>query len=403
MAAVIEDTRTDSILTEAQLEEFRSRAAGYDERNEFFHEDFEVLKETGYLIQSVPEELGGMGFSLADVAQQQRRLAYYAPADALAVNMHLYWTGVAADLWHADDKSLEWILREVAAGEVFAAGHAERGTSEYPGYDKPLLYSTTKAERVDGGYCFTGHKQFGTLTPVWTRFGMHGIDDSDPENPKIVHGFLTRDADGYRIEETWDVLGMRATCSQDTVLDAAFVPDKHIGRVVPVGFAGADQFVLNAFAWALTGFGNVYCGMAKYALDRAIESVKSKRVVTMQRSMAWHAEVQHTVAEMAIKLMAVEAMLDRTADDWSTGVDHGPMWPARILATKSYAVENAWQIVDSAFDLAGGGAIFKATGWERLLRDARLGRIHPATGSLTREVVAKSYLGLDLDEEPRWG
>ena len=143
--------------------------------------------------------------------------------------------------------------------------------------------------------------------------------------------------------------------------------------------------------------------MAKYALDRAIESVKKKRVVTMQRSMAWHAEVQHSVAEMAIKLMAVEAMLDRTADDWSARVDHGPMWPARILATKTYAVENAWQIVDSAFELAGGGAIFKSTGWERLLRDARLGRIHPANGSLTREVVAKSYLGLDLDEEPRWG
>ncbi|MEE9253646.1 MAG: acyl-CoA dehydrogenase family protein, partial [Pseudomonadales bacterium] len=165
MAAVMEETHTDTILTEAQLEAFRARAAGYDERNEFFHEDFEVLKETGYLTQNVPEELGGMGFSLAEVSQQQRRLAYYAPADALAVNMHLYWTGVAADLWHADDKSLEWILREVAAGEVFAAGHAERGTSEYPGYDKPLLYSTTKAERVDGGYCFTGHKQFGTLTP----------------------------------------------------------------------------------------------------------------------------------------------------------------------------------------------------------------------------------------------
>jgi alkylation response protein AidB-like acyl-CoA dehydrogenase len=403
MAAVMEDTRTDSILTEAQLEEFRARAPGYDERNEFFHEDFEVLRESGYLIQNVPEELGGMGFSLAEVAKQQRRLAYFAPADALAVNMHLYWTGVAADLWYDGDKSLEWLLREAAAGEVFAAGHAERGTPEHPAYDKPLLYASTKAERVDGGYCFTGHKQFGTLTPVWTRFGVHGIDDSDPENPKIVHGFMTRDTDGYRIEESWDVLGMRATCSQDTVLDAVFVPDKRIGRVVPVGFAGADQFVLSAFAWACTGFGNVYYGMARHALDRVIESVKKKRVVTMQRSMAWHAEVQHKIAEIGIKLMTMEALLDRTADDWSQRVDHGEMWPARIVGTKAYAVENAWQIVDSAFELAGGGGIYKATGWERILRDARLGLIHPANGILAREIVAKSHLGLDLDEEPRWG
>ncbi|MEJ2133371.1 MAG: acyl-CoA/acyl-ACP dehydrogenase, partial [Gammaproteobacteria bacterium] len=246
-------------------------------------------------------------------------------------------------------------------------------------------------------------KQFGTLTPVWTRFGVHGIDDSDVENPKIVHGFMTRDTDGYRIEESWDVLGMRATCSQDTVLDAVFVPDKRIGRVVPVGFAGADQFVLSAFAWACTGFGNVYYGMARHALDRVIESVKKKRVVTMQRSMAWHAEVQHKIAEIGIKLMTMEALLDRTADDWSQRVDHGEMWPARIVGTKAYAVENAWQIVDSAFELAGGGGIYKATGWERILRDARLGLIHPANGILAREIVAKSHLGLDLDEEPRWG
>jgi len=39
--------------------------------------------------------------------------------------MHNYWVGLVADLWRAGDKSNEWLLREVAAGEVFAAGHAE--------------------------------------------------------------------------------------------------------------------------------------------------------------------------------------------------------------------------------------------------------------------------------------
>ena len=62
----------------------------------------------------------------------------------------------------------EWILKEAAAGEVFAAGHAEHGN------DIPGLLSTTKAERVDGGCKFTGRKAFGSLTPVWTRLGLHG-------------------------------------------------------------------------------------------------------------------------------------------------------------------------------------------------------------------------------------
>ena len=73
--------------------------------------------------------------------REQRRLGDYAHATALAMNMHLYWVGVAADLWRAGDRSLEWMLRGAGAGEVFAAGHAERGN------DMPLFLSTTKAER----------------------------------------------------------------------------------------------------------------------------------------------------------------------------------------------------------------------------------------------------------------
>ena len=53
------------------------------------------------------------------------------------------------------------------------------------------------------------------------------------------------------IKETWDVMGMRATRSDDTLLEGAFVPDSHIVRVVPAGLAGADYFVLSIFAWAL--------------------------------------------------------------------------------------------------------------------------------------------------------
>ena len=75
---------------------------------------------------------------------------------------------------------------------MFAAGHAETGN------DLPLLLSTTKAERVDGGYAFTGRKAFGSLTPVWTRLGVHGMDMSDPTAPKVVHGFLPRDTPGDR-------------------------------------------------------------------------------------------------------------------------------------------------------------------------------------------------------------
>jgi alkylation response protein AidB-like acyl-CoA dehydrogenase len=385
------------VLSEDILARCGERAPGYDRENRFFHEDFEELRQAGYLCLSVPEELGGLGMSLAEVCQEQRRLAYHAAPTALAVNMHLYWTGVAADLWRAGDTSLEWVLKAAVDGEVFAAGHSESGN------DLPLLYSTTNAERVEGGYRFTGHKAFGSLTPVWTFLGLHAMDSSDPQAPKIVHAFMPRDTAGYTIKETWDTLGMRATRSEDTIMDGVFVPDKYIARVVPTGAAGIDLFVLAIFGWAEPMFANIYYAIAQRAFDWTVENVKKKTSLAMSRSMAYHAEVQHSIAEMAIELEGIVPHIEKIAQDWSDGVEHGAMWGAKLVAAKYRAVEGAWRVVDTALDLAGGAGIFKHIGFERLFRDARLGRLHPANSALTHEFVAKTVLGIDIDEKPRWG
>src|SRR4051812_29153910 len=260
-----------SVLTEEMLVRFAARADSYDWENRFFDEDFEELRASKYLLLPLPSEFGGAGMSLAEVCREQRRLAYHAPATALAVNMHLYWIGVAADLWRNGDVSLEWLLREASAGEIFAAGHAESGN------DLPVLLSTTKAERVDGGYRFTGRKHFGSLSPVWTRFGLHGMDTTNPSQPKIVHAFMPRDTPGYTIKETWDVLGMRATRSDDTVLENVFIPDRYIARVVPPGGAGIDLFFGGVFGWGLMGFWDIFYGLAQNALGPRIANVKNKK------------------------------------------------------------------------------------------------------------------------------
>jgi alkylation response protein AidB-like acyl-CoA dehydrogenase len=335
--------------------------------------------------------------SLAEVARETRRLAYHAPATALACNMHHYWVGVALDLWRAGDRSCEWMLEEAAAGEVFAAGHAETGNTV------PVLLASTKAERVDGGYRFTGRKGFGSLSPVWTRYGLHGMDTSDPSAPKIVHGFMSRDAKGYIIKETWDVLGMRATRSDDTILEGAFVPDKHIGRIVPAGAAGLDAFVLNIFAWALLNFANVYYGLGTRIRDLTIESLKGKKALGLTRTMAYHPGIQHGLSELLLELEAIEPHIEAVARGWSETTVHGPEWAFKIVAAKYRAVEGVWKVADIALDLSGGFGMFKKSELERLFRDARAGRFHPANSLLTHELLAKMALGIDPDESPRWG
>src|SRR6476659_8421892 len=96
-------TSTAELLTTEMLHHFDERAPKYDRENQFFTEDFEELRGSGYLMATVPTEFGGAGLSLPEYSRMQRRLGAVAPATALAINMHCYWTGVAADLLKMGD------------------------------------------------------------------------------------------------------------------------------------------------------------------------------------------------------------------------------------------------------------------------------------------------------------
>lgn len=158
MATTIDTTDIDvrTALPTEMLERFRARAGELDRTNTYFAEDLDELRSVGYLAAAVPPALGGWGLDLAELAASQRRLARDAPATALAMTMHSYWIGIATELEKLGDTSLRRILEAAAAGQVFAAGHAETGN------DIPVLLSTCAAERVEGGYRLTGRKQFGS-------------------------------------------------------------------------------------------------------------------------------------------------------------------------------------------------------------------------------------------------
>src|SRR5437667_241947 len=78
MASTIAPTEA-AALTDAMLARFASRSPKYDRENAFFTDDFDELRAAGYLKLAVPAELGGRGFSLAEVVREQRRLGSHAP------------------------------------------------------------------------------------------------------------------------------------------------------------------------------------------------------------------------------------------------------------------------------------------------------------------------------------
>lgn len=68
---------------------------------------------------------------------------------------------------------------------------------------------------------------------------------------------------------------------------------------------------------------------------------------------------------------------------------------------KHHAVKAAGKIVGIALDMSGSVGMVKAGELERLYRDVRCGRFHPASSALVHELVGNTTLGIGLDEQPR--
>ncbi|WP_350003317.1 acyl-CoA dehydrogenase family protein [Pseudarthrobacter sp. WHRI 8279] len=379
----------EEVLPDALLERIRGRAAGYDRDNAFFHEDLEELVGAGYLTMFVPADDGGLGFGLETVAQCQRRLATAAPATALAVNMHLVWTGVAHVLKARGDTSLDFVLKEAADGAVFAFGNSEAGN------DSVLFDSRTTATPLpDGGYSFTGTKIFTSLSPAWTRLGIFGKDPHAREGEgELVHGFITRETPGYRVVDDWDTLGMRASQSNTTVLDGATVSPERIFRKIPVG-PSRDPLIFAIFACFETLLAAVYTGVGERALTVGVEAVKRRTSFKNNgRSYAQDPDIRWKVAEAAMAMDALYPQLAAVAADVDALADHGAQWFPKLVGLKVNATETARKVVDLAIRVSGGSSYFRGSELERLYRDVLAGMFHPSDDESAHNTVANAWLG----------
>jgi alkylation response protein AidB-like acyl-CoA dehydrogenase len=86
----------ECLISDEALARFHDRAPGYDRDNAFLAENFAEPRDVGYLPAPLPPQFGGAWLPLSQVVREQRRLAYWAPATALAINLHLYWAGAAS-------------------------------------------------------------------------------------------------------------------------------------------------------------------------------------------------------------------------------------------------------------------------------------------------------------------
>ena len=375
-----------SYLPDELLERFRERAAVHDRENTFPDEDLADLAAAGYLAILAPVELGGGGLGLAEASALQQRLAGAAPATALAINMHLVWTGVAKVLADRGVDALRFVQEGAVAGEVFAFGISEAGN------DLVLFGSDTDAApQPGGGYAFTGTKIFTSLAPVWTQLGLHGLDSTSEDAPKLVYAFVPR-SDAIVTRDDWDTLGMRGTQSRTTELHGAVAPPERIVRRIDPG-PNPDPMVFGIFSVFELLLASVYTGIARRALDLAVETAGTRRSKKTGKAYGQDPDIRRRIAGMALAYDALPPQLASLSRDVDRLVDHGPRWFSLLAGAKHRAVTMAKSVVDDAVLVAGGSSYFSGSELSRLYRDVLAGMFHPSDPESAHSTVATAWLG----------
>ena len=375
-----------AFLPDDLLERIRERAAVHDRENTFPQQDLDELKVAGYLSILVPAELGGAGLGLEQAALLQQRLATASPATALAINMHLVWTGVAKVFSDRGVPGLEFVQRGAVAGEVFAFGISEGGN------DLVLFGSDTDAApQPDGGYAFTGTKIFTSLAPVWTKLGLHGLDTTGEDAPKLVFAFIDR-TDAVVTGDDWDTLGMRGTQSRTTRLNGAIAAPEHVVRRIDPG-PNPDPIVFGIFSVFEILLASVYTGIARRALDLAVETAQKRRSKKSGTTYSQDPDIRWRVAGMGLAYDALPPQISALARDVDQLADHGPRWFTLLSGVKHRAVVMAKQVADEAMLVAGGGSYFSSNELSRLYRDVLAGHFHPSDPESAHATAATAWLG----------
>lgn len=373
-------------LPDDLLDRIRERAPLHDRDNTFPQQDLDELRDAGYLSILVPAERGGAGLGLAEAAVLQQRLATAAPATALAINMHLVWTGVAKVFSDRGVPGLEFVQDGAVAGEVFAFGISEGGN------DLVLFGSDTDAVPTGGGgYAFTGTKIFTSLAPVWTRLGLHGLDTTSEDAPKLVFAFVER-SDAVVTSDDWDTLGMRGTQSRTTRLHGAIADAAHVVRRIDAG-PTPDPIVFGIFSVFEILLASVYTGIARRALDLAVQTARTRRSKRTGTSYSQDPDIRWRVADMGLAYDALPPQIAALARDVDERTDHGARWFTLLSGLKHRAVTTAKHVVDQAMLVAGGGSYFSANELSRLYRDVLAGAFHPSDPESAHSTAATAWLG----------
>lgn len=360
--------------------EARDRDAGFP------FASFDLLREIGWIAAPIPREYGGEECSLADLVAAQTSLAKVDMSLAYACGMHLMSVGSERSNSAWPERLRERIFRSVVAEGALCnqiATEPELGSPQ--GGGRPQTALTPDGP---GRWRINGQKSFATLSPDLTWFLTYcALEDGSGRLARVA---VHRDSPGLRIEETWDVIGLRSTGSHDVWYDnVAVTDDEFLVRQDP-SKAGQRH---GDFAWFALLASAASLGAAEAARDYTVDFARHRQPGGAPNVIGSLPTVRAQVGEIDLRIMSVRALLHETASAWDridaeSRFKLGP----RVAATKLYVGDTAIDVVDRCMRLVGGVSLHRSEPLERYYRDVR-GPLHnPPITPRGLEVIASAAL-----------
>jgi alkylation response protein AidB-like acyl-CoA dehydrogenase len=370
-------------------QDFATRAVAHDREASSPTENYVALRREGFYELNVPKDRGGAGIGLLPWSLAAEELAQGCPATALAFNMHLSIVGPLLEIPEVPETTKRYIAELVVKERKLIAGNfSEPQTS---GLAASHGVPSTRARHVEGGYRVNGKKSFASMIEAADYCAIL----ARPEESEIpISGILLlipSDAPGRRIEHVWDTLGMRATCSDNVLLEDCWVAEKD-GLYRTEDF---PSFIRNGANWLWASYTAVYLGVGAAAHRELISVLKGRIPPGYVQPLAYHPDVRRRVAEMSVDLEAARLMTYHSA--WLSDTQ-GPTQAAlaAMFRAKYFVGEAVSRITRTALTLGGAHAIFKTSPLERLFRDGATAPIQFPPADFCLGTVGMLELGLDI-------
>jgi len=367
---------TDWLATAKDLAaDFATRAADHDANDTFAAENYAKLREAKVFSAPVPAELGGGGATFAEHCAIIRTIGRGCGSTALAYSMHSHL--LQGLIWrhrHGAVPPAEPLLRRIAKDELILVSS---GGSDW-------LDGSGTLTQENGSYTFKARKIFGSGSPSGDLLLTTGIYEDPEKGPTVLHFGVDMHGPGVKVLDNWRTMGMRATGSNDIVIDGVTVQDAAVSVRRPKGKWHQFFNVIVPIVFPLVT--SAYVGVAETAREIAVAQATKRRDDPIVQSLIGEMDTELLIAQAALADMVALASTDYTPDVANADL---------TFKRKTIAARALVRVGHLAMEVAGGGSFFRALGLERCIRDIQGVRFHPLHEMRQYQFSGRVALGLD--------